>query len=212
MGRKSWTPVEEQQLVDWIGVYSSNIIAKKLKRTRYSVQKKMQNLGIYQEIYRSQKGVLPVDFANRMGVNVASVYYWIKKCNLPMVNLPKYMMIKNVQPNLTLIDDSRLKEWLKAGWAFNPNIMPTDKYYEEILQATRHELSVLWISKKNIIEICNLTDKVIQSWQYRLDFPRAVFSSTVFKCYMLEKCQVINWAVKNPKYITQNQIRDIQNA
>jgi len=208
--RKKWTTEEEQKLVDWTGIYSNEIIAKKLKRTINSVQKKLQNLGISHKDFKSKKGVVATDFAERMGVPVANVYYWVKKCNLPTIQLAKFMSIKNVPASYILIDDEKLEDWLRIGWALNPALQPTDKYYSIILRDVRQEINISWISKSSLIDICNLTDKVVQSWQRRLSFPRAVFYSNVFGVYMFEKSPIIDWINLNPKYIKKSLIYNIK--
>ena len=199
--KRKWTDEEVQQMEDWIGVYSTTDIAKKLKRTRTSVQKKMQHMGYKWFEYKERRGVGAVDFASRIGASPEQVYYWVKKCDLPIVKLPKYMTIKNKNVKSILIDDTKLGEWFMKGWVYVPSIKPVDKYYRILMMNALAKLDCLWISGSDIIKCCNITPKILDSWKHRNGFPRPVFYLTALKILKFNRQEVINWARDNPQYI-----------
>ena len=209
--RKQWTAEEIQKLEDWLGVYSSKVIASKLKRTHYSVQYKMKHLSLSWKQFQSVRGVLPTDFAKRMGTLPGNVYYWVHKCNLPTVTLPKFMTIKNAQ-NSILIDDEKLGEWLEQGWVYMDSIEPIDSYYKILVRNARKKLDIQWISKTDIIDCLNISVKTLQYWQYRLGFPRYVFFVTAIGTAKMDRSEVISWAKMNPKYVKPSMLYKLQTA
>jgi hypothetical protein len=209
--RRNWTSEEIQKLEDWMGVYSSKVIASKLKRTHYSVQYKMKHLNLSWKQYQSVRGVLPVDFAQRMGTLPGNVYYWIHKCNLPTVELPKFMTIKNAN-NSILIDDEKLGEWLEQGWVYMQTIQPTDSYYKILVRNARKKLDIQWISRQDIIDCLNISVKTLQYWQYKLQFPRYEFFITAIGSGKFNRQKVISWAKMNPRYVRPNVIYRLQTA
>lgn len=205
-----WTPEEEQKLLDYAGIYTCADIAKKLKRSKYSVQKKVCHMDLTWKDYQKIRGVAPIDFANRIGVSPESIYYWVKKCELPTVSLPKFMLIKNQDVNSILIDDENLHEWLQRGWVYHPHINPTDTYYKIIVRNVRKKLDIEWISRDDIVQCLNITDKVISYWQRFLGFPRPVFYVTALRINKMNRKSVIEWAKLHPKYIKHSMIPILQ--
>lgn len=207
---RMWTPEEEQKLVDYAGVYTCADVAKKLKRSKYSVQKKIQHMNLDWHEYRKTRGVLPIDFAARLGVSVESVYYWVKKCELPTVEIPKFMQIKNQNVASILIDDEKLHDWLSIGWVYHPHIQPTDTYYKIVVRNVRKRLDIEWVSRDDIVKCLNLTNKVLSFWQYLHGFPRPVFYVTALQINKLNRKAVIEWARQNPRYVKHSMIPVLQ--
>jgi DNA-binding transcriptional regulator YiaG len=205
-----WTSEEEQQLLDYAGVYKCADIAKKLKRSKYSVQKKIAHMNIKWKKYRNLHGVSPIDFATRLGVSVENVYYWVKNCELPVVELPKFMTIKNRDVFSILIDDEKLHEWLGKGWAYHPYINPNDTYYQIIIRNVRKKLDIEWISRDDIVRCLNITNKVLFYWQYRLGFPKPVFYVANLKINKIPRKSVIDWAKNNHKFVKHSMLPVLQ--
>jgi hypothetical protein len=205
-----WTPEEEQKLLDYAGVYKCADIAKKLKRSKYSVQKKVAHMNINWKEYQNLRGVSPIDFSQRLGIHIESVYYWAKNCELPVVELPKFMTIKNQNTCSILIDDEKLYDWLSKGWVYHPHINPTDTYYKIIIRNVRKKLDIEWISRDDIVRCLNITNKVLFYWQSRFDFPRSVFYVSNLKINKIPRKPVIEWAKSNPKHIKHSMLPVLQ--
>jgi hypothetical protein len=205
-----WTPEEEQKLLDYAGVYKCADIAKKLKRSKYSVQKKVAHMDINWKERQNLRGVSPIDFAQRLGIPVENVYYWVKNCELPVVELPKFMTIKNQDVFSILIDDEKLHEWLSKGWVYHPFIKPSDSYYKIIIRNVRKKLDIEWISRDDIVRCLNITNKVLFYWQYRFGFPRPVFYVANLKINKMPRKMVMDWARNNPKFVKHSMLPVLQ--
>ena len=207
--RKQWTDEEVQKLIDWAGIYDCATIGKKMKRSKDSVQGKLKRMGMTMIEAKKSLGVYPTDFAHKMGMNRNNVWNWIVRWKLPLIKYPKFMNINKDQANI-LIDDTKLKPWLMNGYVYSTQINPVDCEYQRIVRDVRKVLDFKYIQRDDIIKACNITPKIIQSWKYLRGFPRPdlIISGATISLY--DRAAVVDWALKNPKYITALQAMNLR--
>ena len=209
--RKQWTDDEIQRLTDWAGIYDCATIGKKMKRSKDSVQAKLKRMGMTMIEAKKSIGVYPTDFAKKMGMNRNNVWNWIVRWNLPLIKYPKSMNINKDQANI-LIDDTKLKSWLMNGYVYSTQVNPIDWQYQRAVRDARQVLDFKYIQRDDIIKACNITPKILQSWKYLRGFPRPELIINGAGISLHSRPAVIDWALKNPKYITGLQAMHLRMA
>lgn len=167
---------DDREFIDaTVGLYSLRIIARRLHTTEAVLTHYCQNFNISCYEKRHKNGLTIFTLSKLLGVQHNQIAYWIKRCNMPIqqIKLPKqYNLGKKMYK---LIDDSKLDEWYRSGYALSQSFNPACDIQKQRITHARNILCADWVPITALKDIVYMCAPTINRWMRVGIMPKPVF-------------------------------------